>query len=171
MIINGHRIKSQPVVKLLGIHINNELRWKEQAAAALGKGQDWLIQFGRLAKVSKGTSTRNIHQLYIAIALPQMLYGADIFLTPTQHNPGATLKKDNRAIITKLRSVQRRAAIMITGAMVTTAGDVLDAHANLLPIHLLIDKNLHRAAIRFATLPTTHPLHGAVKNAARHHMK
>jgi hypothetical protein len=50
MILNGHRIKSQPVVKLLGIHINNELRWKEQAAATLGKGQDWLIQFGRLAK-------------------------------------------------------------------------------------------------------------------------
>ena len=60
---------------------------------------------------------------------------------------------------------------MITGAMVTTAGDVLDAHANLLPIHLLINKNLHRAALHFATLPTTHPLHGAVKNAARHHMK
>jgi len=106
MILNGHRIKPQLVVKLLGIHINNKLRWKEQAAAALGKGQDWPIQFRQLVKVSKGASTKNIHQLYIAIALSQMLYGADIFLTPTQHNPGATLKKDNCVIITKLRSIQ-----------------------------------------------------------------
>jgi hypothetical protein len=63
---------------------------------------------------------------------------------------------------------------MITGAMVTTTGDILDAHTNLLPIYLLIDKNLHRAELRslcFATLPTTHPLHGAVKNAVRQHVK
>jgi ribonuclease HI len=171
MMLNGHRIKSQPVVKLLGIHIDRELRWKEQAAAALGKGQDWLVQFGRLAKVTKGTSAKNIRQLYTSIALPRILYGADFFLSPTQRRPGATLKKDNRAIITKLKSVQRRAAIMITGATATTPGDLLDAHADLIPMALLIDKHLHRSAVRFSTLPASHPLYKAIKNAATRQVK
>jgi ribonuclease HI len=159
------------VVKLLGIHIDQELRWKEQAAAALGKGQDWLVQFGRLARVSKGVSMKYVRRLYISIALPRMLYGADIFLAPAQHNPGATLKKDNRAVIAKISSVQRRAAVMITGAMSATPGDMLDVHANLLLVHILVDKLLHQAALRFATLPPTHPLYEAVKNAARRHVK
>ena len=107
MILNGHQIRSQPVVKLLGIHINNKLRWKEQAAAALGKGQDWLIQFGRLAKVSKGVATKHRQQLYTSVAIPRIYYGTDIFLAPTQHNPGATLKKDNQAVVTKLKSIQQ----------------------------------------------------------------
>jgi len=59
---------------------------------------------------------------------------------------------------------------MITGAMASTAGDILDAHINLLPIHLLIDKNLHCAALHFATL-STYLLHGAIRNAVKQHVK
>lgn len=36
--------------------------------------------------------------------------------------------------------------------------DVLNAHASTLPIHLKVDKILHRAAVRFASLHDTHPL-------------
>ena len=169
--LNGHRIRAAPVVKLLGIYIDQELRWKEQSAAALRKGQDWLLQFGRLAKVSKGISMKLTRRLYISMAIPRIFYGANVFLTPTQHKPGATLKKDNRAIITRLTSIQRRAAIMITGAMSSTPGDLLDAHADLIPIPILVDKMLQQAALRFATLPTTHPLYEAIKNASKRHVK
>ena len=55
---------------------------------------------------------------------------------------------------------------MITGAMKTTAMDVLEVMANLLPFHLLVDKYRHRAAIRLATLPGSHLLHKPVANAA-----
>ena len=60
--LNGHLIKAQPVVKLLGIHIDQELQWKAQAAAALGKGQYWLMQMGRLTRVSKGISTATLSE-------------------------------------------------------------------------------------------------------------
>ena len=63
--------------------------------------------------------------------------------------------------------VQRMAAIHITGALRTTANDVLDAHADILPMELLIDKHCHHEAIRLATLPTLHPLHSHVKKAAK----
>ena len=46
LIINGHQIESKSSVKYLGVHIDQGLQWKEQGAAALAKGQDWLIQFG-----------------------------------------------------------------------------------------------------------------------------
>ena len=55
---------------------------------------------------------------------------------------------------------------MITGAMKTTATDVAEVMANLIPFNLLVDKYRQRAAIRLATLPPTHPLHKPVKNAA-----
>ena len=169
--LNGHLIKAQPVVKLLGLYIDQELRWKAQGAAALGKGQNWLLKLGRLARVSKGIPARLMRRLYISTAIPTMLYGADIFLTPARHNPGATLEKDNRAIIKQIASIQRRAALMITGGMASSPADALDAHANLLPVSLLIDKVLQRAALRFATLPPTHPLYEGVKNASLRHVK
>ena len=76
-----------------------------------------------------------------------------------------------RAIINKLASIQRQAAIMITGAMKTTATDILEAMANLLPFQLLVDKIRHRAALRLATLPPAHPLHKPVQNAANRLVK
>ena len=100
-----------------------------------------------------------------------MLYGADVFLTPNRRNPGATLKRDNRAVVKQIATVQRRAALMITGGMASSPADALDAHANLLPVPLLIDRVLQRAALHFATLPSTHPLYDAVKNASRRHVK
>lgn len=50
MELNGQIIKSTSTVKFLGLHINRELRWKEQVAAAIGKGREWLRQCSRLAK-------------------------------------------------------------------------------------------------------------------------
>jgi hypothetical protein len=71
----------------------------------------------------------------------------------------------------KLATIQRRAAIMIMGAMKTTATDVIEVMANLLPFHLLIDKHRHRAAMRLATLPRSHPLHKLIMNAANRLVK
>ena len=45
--------------------------------------------------------------------------------------------------------------------------NMLDMHANLLPFHLMVDKACFQAALRLATLPTTHPLHNPVSQAAR----
>ena len=62
-------------------------------------------------------------------------------------------------------------AIMIMGIMSTTVTDVLDVHADLLPFHLLVHKVRHRAALRLGTLPPSHPLYGAVRNARKRKVK
>jgi len=97
-----------------------------------------------------------------------MLYAASVWLTPiTRRGDGMRKSRGSVGAATKLARVQRMAAIHITGALRTTANDTLDAHADLLPLDLLIDKHCFREALRLATLPTTHPLQSHVKKAAK----
>jgi hypothetical protein len=74
------------------------------------------------------------------------------------------------AVTKKLASVQRRASKLISGCLNTTASDVMEAHANLFPVDLLFHRILFRAAVRIASLPSTHPLH-ALACKARHAVK
>ena len=83
LILKDQMIKSTMMVKFLGLHIDSELRWKEQIAAAIGKGRQWLRQCKRLAKNSGRVSGQQMRQLYLAVVKPRMLYGADVFLGPT----------------------------------------------------------------------------------------
>ena len=115
----------------------------------------------------KGVSRSNMHQLFLAVAVPRMLYAADVFLTPqTRNRTNANAQKSGRAIINKLSAVQRKATLSITGGMNTTANDILDVLSNLLPFHLLVKKHQHQAALRLATLPKSHPLFKLVANMA-----
>jgi hypothetical protein len=166
-------VKSKACVVFLGVRIDRELRWKEQGAHAIAKGQDWVARMGRLARVSRGVAAPLMRRLYIAVALPRILYAADTFLNPgtTRKNRANKGERGGSAIRTKLATIQRRAAILITGAMRTTATDVLDAHANLMPMNVLIDKVRCRAALRLATLPRAHPLFPFVKKAARRRVR
>jgi len=108
LVLGNQWIPSKEMAKFLGIIVDNKLTWKGQCTAALAKGQDWLIQFTRIACSSQGINARYIQQLYLSIAVPQMLYAADIFLTP-QKNIGKRTKEGQarQAIITKLATIQR----------------------------------------------------------------
>ena len=37
-------------VKFLGLHIDREWKWKEQIAAAIGKGREWLKTMQKVSK-------------------------------------------------------------------------------------------------------------------------
>jgi hypothetical protein len=97
-----------------------------------------------------------------------MFYGDSIWLTPmTRSLVGGLKSKGSVGAATKLNRVQRMASIHITGAMRTTAQDVLNVHADLCPIDLLIDKHCYREALRLSTIPSTHPLHTHIRSAAK----
>jgi hypothetical protein len=130
LVLGDKRIPSKDTARFLGVIVDNTMRSKGQCAAALAKGQDWLIQFGRLTQTSRGIHASYIRQLYLSIAVPRVLYAADVFLTPQQNIGKRT--KDGRSkqdIVNKLASIQRRAALMITGAMKTTATDIVEVMA------------------------------------------
>ena len=160
--LRGTQIKPSKSHKFLGMVIDQELNFKEHAAMALAKGMKWVSQFRRLARPSKGVSAKFMRQFYTSVAIPRMLYGVDVFMTPPSSEA-----RGQTGIIAKLARVQRQAAIHITGAMRTTATDTLNAHADLMPFELLIDKKCHDEATRLATLPREHPLYQLTRTAAR----
>ncbi|KAJ7159414.1 hypothetical protein C8R46DRAFT_906280, partial [Mycena filopes] len=170
--LGPHVIKSAHTVKLLGLHLDRELRWHPQGAAVLAKGHAWLRQGARIARASQAiVETGRAHRarLYLAVCVPGMLYGADVFLSPPPGNRRAFLlgkKQQERGIVKTIRTIQRRAALAITGALGSTPTDVLDAHANLLPVVHVINKVRFGAAAQLATLAFLHPLYKTVREAA-----
>jgi ribonuclease HI len=103
---------------------------------------------------------------YLTVAVPRLLYAADVFLIPATER-----SKGTKGSVNKLARIQRQAALDITGALRTTANDTLDAHANLLPFPLLVSKMVHRAVVRLAFLLDSHPLAAKVKRAAKRYVK
>ena len=70
LVLGNQWIPSKEMAKFLGIIVDNKLTWKGQCIAALAKGQDWLIQFTRIARSSRGINARYIWQLYLSIVVP-----------------------------------------------------------------------------------------------------
>jgi len=59
-------------------------------------------------------------------------------------------------------------SLLITGGMRTTASDITNIHANLLPFQQNLRKICHRSALRMSTLPESHPLHKGLNAAYRY---
>jgi hypothetical protein len=58
LIVNGQTINEVSSLKYLGILIDAQLRWNEQAHRAVANATKWLLQYRRLAKPSTGTSAK-----------------------------------------------------------------------------------------------------------------
>ncbi|KAJ7347812.1 hypothetical protein DFH08DRAFT_698974 [Mycena albidolilacea] len=158
--LGPHVVKTMTSVKLLGVHLDRELHWHQQCTA-LAKGEAWLIQTACIARTSRGVGARDMRHLYLSVCVPQMLYAADLFLSPPACNCSLLTRVDP-AIIKKLHSIQRCAALAITGALRSTPTEVLDVYAHLLLVEHLVDKVRAGAALHLTTRPATNPLHAAV---------
>lgn len=156
--IGGRTIKPVQSTKFLGVILEQSLSWTEQIAAALAKGTDWAIQCKRIAKPTKGIPLHFARRLFLAVCIPKMCYAIDIWSAPSSRPLGPRRGKRLGGSLGKLARVQRQALLML-GPLRTTATDTLEAHANLLPFHLLVEKERHKALVRLATLPESHPIH------------
>ena len=151
--------------------MDQELRFKEQAAHALAKGTKWVAQFRRMAKIAKGMKGEFMRAVLYGVALPSMLYAADVWCVPPVRRANGRQTRGTRGFIGRMERVQRQAVLQITGALRTTSTDLLLAHADIAPIESHIRKVCYSAALRIATLPQTNPIGKAARRAARHHVK
>lgn len=105
--------------------------------------------------------------------IPAMLYAASVWITPQCKVTTRKNTYGSVGLIRKLARIHRQVCLLITGAMRTTVTDILEAHLNLLPVHLLVDSCIAREATRLCSLPATHPLHSHIRRATcfvkRHH--
>jgi ribonuclease HI len=168
-------IHPQDSTKCLGVTLHYRLSWAEQWNRAIAKGMKWVTQVARVMKSKMGLQTRLSRQLYLTVCLPKMLYAAEVWAPP--HRRRRTTRTDARApkdvmpdgVMARMASVQRRALVAMSGAMRTTPTDILEAHMNILPLDLYMDTIRHRAALRIATLPSSHPLYSDIRESITDH--
>ncbi|KAI0365553.1 hypothetical protein BV20DRAFT_917317, partial [Pilatotrama ljubarskyi] len=151
--------------RFLGVLLDQALRFKQHVAFAYAKGSRLVAQIRRLATARNGLSLAAVRRLYLAVVVPSMLYAADTFLTPVRTLHGNTHQHGSVGHVRRLAIVQRQALLAMTGALRSAPTDALEAHAQVLPFRLLVDKLCHRAAVRLCTLPASHPLAPHVQRA------
>lgn len=156
--LRGTVVKVAKTYKYLGVHIDNQLLWKEQTERAVAKATKWVLMFKRLAQPSKGISQKLMRKLYLSVAVPKMTYALDVWYDPPHLKETASKRTGSVRALKELAKVQRIAALAITGALRTTPNDLLDAHAGLLPLELMLEKTCHRNITRLCTLPKSHPV-------------
>lgn len=109
--------------------------------------------------------------MYSMVTIPKLAYTANIWYTLTQKKDGASRCSSLVGVTNKLTSIKRMAAIEIMGAMCTTATDVLDGHAGLTPIPLMLHWICHWAKLRLVSLLEMHPLHSTFRTHAKWYIK
>ena len=155
--------------KYLGVLINEKLSWTSHFGVVESKAITWTNLFCRLMRVSKGLSYIGAKRIYNAVAAARINYACDVWYTPIHADENGQQAKGSVGITKRLTSIQRKAAIAITGALRSTAADTAEIHAELPPVQLRLRRLCALAALRTASLPSSHPLHATAKKKAKQH--
>ena len=116
------------------------------------------MMFHRLTRTNLGIRPRLMHLLYISVAVPKMTYVLDIWFVPPHKKEGNQNNSGSVRVQKSMGKIQRIATRAITGGLWTSPNDLLDAHAGVLPVNLMLKCICHAATVRTATLPYSHPL-------------
>src|SRR6266481_2044876 len=158
-VLGGTIIKPAPFHKFLGVLFNQELRWREQAERMVAKATKWSLCARWLARHATGISPRQMRQLYQAVVVPGFSYAADVWFGPVLRPESGGKAKGSVGVARKLTSVQQIATTTVTRALHTLATDVMEVHAYLWPVELMLHRRCHRATLWLAALPDMHPLY------------
>ena len=104
LILDGQEVKEATCFKYLGIRIDAQLRWKEQAQRATANATKWILQYRRHTRPSTGVGSKLMRQLYLSVALPKITYGLDVWYTPPSKPAGYT---KNTGSVGALRNLQK----------------------------------------------------------------
>jgi len=154
IMISGHIIQPSRSHKFLGVIIDEELRFKQHAAQALAKGTNYTLACNRMTRTTKGIKGKFMQKLFDSVILPKMLYATDIWCSDilTKGRDKKTGGRGARGFASQMTRVQRMTSLLITGGMHTTASDITNIHANLLPFQQNLRKICRHSALRMSTL-------------------
>jgi len=156
--LQGVKVLAIATQKFLGVMLDQELRWKEHCQYVLQKGVKWVTQYWRL--------TKYMRWFFISVAIPRMMYAADLFLVP-----GLGISKGTKGFISKLAKIQRQAKLHIIGVLRSAPTDAIDACTDVLAFHLLVENLKYRAATRLVNLPQSHPLEKHIVREVNRYVK
>lgn len=72
--------------RYLGVHMDGKLQWNIQAQKAVTKATSWALAFRQLMDVTWRVSAWLMQCLYLAVAIPKMMYSLDTWYVPP-HKP------------------------------------------------------------------------------------
>ena len=171
LILSNITIKPAISTKYLGVIIDQHLNWKAQHAKVVEKGTNWAMQIRRASRPSWGITPRYARKLYISVAIPRILYGAEIWCRPPPRENQKAKGKGSAKIRRQIITIQRSGAIAITGALRTSPTDLLNVCSSLIPATLILENWCLKAAVRLATLPPEHPLFTPIRSSASRYIR
>ena len=105
---------------------------------------------GSLAGSTWGTSLASLRRIYQATILPQLTFGCSAWYVP---EGGYGTITQATAVLKAVRSIQRRAALIISGAFRTTSGPALDMELHLLPGRQRMEQAVNESLLRIRSSP------------------
>jgi hypothetical protein len=153
LMLKGKMVQVKPSYKYLGIHLDSQLRWTTQAHEALAKATKWILLYCRLMRLSIGLSASFMRRLFITVAISKMTYGLDVWYTLPSRLVGRRKSLGSVKALRESSKLQRLATLVINRALRTAPTDILDTHAGLLPMNLLLKKICFRSLLHICALP------------------
>jgi ribonuclease HI len=136
--------------KYLGVWLDKHLNFTTHRKKMLAKGASSLEALRGISGSTWGSSLIAMRKVYQAVIIPQMLWGLSAWYCPAARAmPRGELDK----LTNELIKIQKRAAILISGAFRGTAGAALDTELHILPIKLRIQQIVEETTIRILTGP------------------
>jgi ribonuclease HI len=136
--------------KYLGIWLDKHLNFTTHRKRMLAKGAGSLEALRGISGSTWGSSLIAMRKVYQAVIIPQMLWGLSAWYCPAAR---AMPRGDLDKLTNELTKVQKRAAILISGAFRGTAGAALDTELYILPIKLRLQQVIEETTIRILTGP------------------
>ncbi|KAI0997728.1 hypothetical protein K3495_g10462 [Podosphaera aphanis] len=155
--IQGHKIKPQESIRILGIHMDPKLNWKAHVNSIKLRAESQVRVMSRLTQSTLGATFVKAKLLYSILVRPTLTYGSPIW---AQAGPKGQIP--NR-IISPLRSTQRRCLKLITGAYKSTSNRMLEHETSTLPIEIYLKER----RVQYAGLSRNLPAQLAIKAACR----
>jgi ribonuclease HI len=148
---NGDIVKSQGVVKWLGIWFDANRTFKQHVATRVAQATATFHRLARLANSERGLSAYALRQLYLACVTSVADYGSVIWWKGQQN-----LKKP-------LQSLQNLGLRKILGVFRTAPIPPMEVEAGLAPTSIRLDNNIRRYALRTKRLASNHPVQVAIR--------
>jgi hypothetical protein len=134
--------------KYLGVWLDEQLDFSTHRKKLLAKANSSLEALRAMTGSVWGASLTAMRKVYQAVVVPQMLYGVSAWYCPAAR---AMPAGELRRTINEFTKIQRRAAILISGAFKSTSAAALNVELFITPVHLLMDQIIQETAIRIQT--------------------
>jgi len=137
--INGKTIATAPTAKFLGLTFDQQLTWKPHISNIVDKTKRKINLLRSITGQRWGANKTTLLRIYRTLIRPKIEYGFELFLTAS------------KTTLQKLVTLQNTCLRICTGAMKTTATDILYNECGELPLKLRIQSSLAKYSCKIAT--------------------